>query len=420
MSNIVSRVDVVDQAVHRRAPPGAAGADVSAGRSAADSGGSIGFGLGSGRALAGLREAYRTEGAVRACVGEDEVSAERFGEALEGGQEETAEDRVVEHAGMEAEWSAVAARTAEMAAIAERAKANAGVVRHQDASVSSIAWREVHQWILQVRILPEVLQPLREEEMDHVRCGCMARRRSVSDVPGLDRKLSAEKDLVLMMKMTKFDFNETVHARMLRTMYFKLTRNRVCGAIGGHWEVMGFQHTDPRTDLNRANGVLNVIHMFSFYTRHFDIFKGAFTLAQDAEQNYPLACVCVNITQMVMTAFLSGALSSLCNSGDRGVFDTLCCVFAGGLFHFYSQWRSQKRTIGDTDQTFKEVEQLVNRRPAKLLDALTKGAAELKARSDPSRLEFSNLEFGASRQAQPQAAGPQGALPSRLRNYQHE
>jgi hypothetical protein len=409
----MSRVDVVDQAIHRRTAPGTASVDASRGSRGADGGDFGGLGIGSSRALTGLRHAYEVPSA-----GEPEVSTQRNRRALEDVQAAT--DIVVMHANMEAEWNAVAERTAEMAAKAEREKANAGAVRLEDPSVSSIAWREVQQWIMAVRILPEVLQPLRDEEMDHVSCGCMARRRSVSDVPGLDRKLSAEKDLVLMMKMTKFDFNETVHARMLRTMYFKLTRNKVCGTIGGHWEVMGFQHTDPRTDLNRSNGVLNIIHMFWFCTRHCNIFKSAFTLAQDAEQNYPLACVCVNITQMVMTAFFSGALSSLCNSGERGVFDTLCCVFAGGLFHFYSQWRSQKRTIRDTDQTFKEVEQLVTRRPAKLLDALAKGAAELKAKSDPSRLEFSNLEFGASRPARPQAAGAQGALPARLRNYQHE
>merc|ERR1719464_1345004 len=121
---------------------------------------------------------------------------------------------------------------------------------------------------------------------------------------------------------------------MLRTLYTKLTRNKMCPSIGLHWEVLGFQHTDPRTDLNRSGGVLNVLHLFFFVSHHFELLKAAYLLAQDTEQNFPLACVSISITRMVLEGFFAGRLSTLCNNSD--VLDATCRVYAGGLFHFYS------------------------------------------------------------------------------------
>lgn len=228
---------------------------------------------------------------------------------------------------------------------------------------------------------------------------------------------------MLFLKVTQFDFNEVVHFRMLRTLYTKLTRNKMCGSIGRHWEVLGFQHTDPRTDLNRSGGLLNVLHMFYFVSHHFELLKAAYLLAQDEHQNFPLACVSINITRMVMESLLTGRLSSLCNARDsRGVLETTCKVYTGGLFHFYSRWRSLKRTIRDTELTFNEVRALVEKRPARLIIELEKAVADTRAKTDPSRFEFTELNFGTARGPQQQqqqrpAPTPPPQPPRRLRNY---
>merc|ERR1712150_235554 len=124
-------------------------------------------------------------------------------------------------------------------------------------------------------------------------------------------------------------------------------------------------------------------------------------------------------TKMVVESLLSGRLSSLCNSdASGGVFDTTCKVYAGGLFHFYTRWRYQKRTIRDTERTFNEVRALVEKRPQRLLKGLEKGVKEQRVKTDPSRFEFTDLSFGVSRAAQ--GGGPSATpepLPGRLRNY---
>merc|ERR1711920_6663 len=171
----------------------------------------------------------------------------------------------------------------------------------------------------------------------------------------------------------------------------------------------------------------NVVHLFFFFCHHFELLKSAYLLAQDTEQNFPLACVAINITRMCMDCLFRGKLTALCNTG-KGVFDTTCRVFSGGLFHFYSRWRSLKRTIRDTELTFQEVRALMEKKPARLISGLAKGVEEQKAKSDPGRFEFTDLDFGGARgPPKAQTAAPQSAptkssaakpsVPSRLKNY---
>jgi len=311
-------------------------------------------------------------------------------------------------------WEEIAEKTAELAKNAREAQGVAAA--KQDLLSTPISYKEVTQWLLQLEINKEALLEFREmvEDEAPIPCGCFKRSRPRSDVPGLEKKLWPEKDLVLFLKVTHFDFNDTVHHRMLRTIYSKLSRNKVCPTIGRHWEVLGFQGGDPRTDLNRSGGVLNVLQMFYFFSHHFDLLKAAYLLAQDVQQNYPLACVSINITKMIIEALLAGKLSKLCNAGSKGVFDTCCQMHSAALYHYYWRWRTQKRSIEHTELTFNEVKTLLFRRPAKLLEMLDQGIAEAKAKSDPSRLEFTELDFGAAR---PKAQAT-SSLPTRLWQYQ--
>lgn len=436
---LVGRADIFEQAIHKGPQVKDSAAPGSSSRLA---GTSAAMPLGSAVGLAGLRKAY--DGGATKKTGESGGVARPPEEPPEE-QEEDADQpedghrRPAQAAGSAAageaaagpqdytaltdEWDDIEARTDEIRAKEEKDR---GKIRTQDDILQKpISWHEVHQWLLQeVTIDPAVLEQFKKEEVFETSCiSCMGRRRCLSDVPGLDRKLWKDKDLVLFLKATDFDFNQPIHFRMLRTAYMKLTRNKVCPSIGVHWEVMGFQHTDPRTDLNRSGGILNVLHLFFMFAHHFDILKSAYLLAQDSEQNFPLGCVSINITRMVVEYLLEGRLSSLCNSGENGVLDTTCRVYAGGFYHFYSRWRSLKRTIRDTEVTFNEVRRLMEKSPKKLLDGLAKGIEEMKAKKDPGKFEFTDLDFTsrAPQAGAPKAAARPGtatAVPRRLRNYQ--
>jgi len=215
---------------------------------------------------------------------------------------------------------------------------------------------------------------------------------------------------------------------MLRTVYAKLTRNTWCPSVGSHWEVLGFQAGDPRTDINRSGGVLNIFQLFFFTTHYPELAMSCFQLSLDYHQNFPLACISINISALVMESFSAGHLSSLCKKehGDLAVLELICRLHSAGLSHFCTQWKSQKRSIQHTQQTLNEVKALLERKPSKLLDELSsQGTRATKAMSTP---DFADLEVIGGAVEAPVKSQSRGlwarskaaVLPKRLRCYQDE
>jgi len=335
---------------------------------------------------------------------------------VDGGHREENDD-----VDLEQEWQDIGVRTDEM----RLKEQTTGKVAPPDSGVMTpLTYREVEHWLRSQVVDPDILQPFYDEVVDDAaRCGCFSRRRRKSDIPGLETRLAKDKDLLLYLKCCKFDFNDATHFRLLRTVYIKLSRNKTCPSIGNHWQQLGFQSGDPRTDLNRSGCVLNVLHMFYFFTHHFDVFKGVYLLAQDQEQNFPLACISINITGMVIEKFLAGKLSSLCNKSTSGVFETICKVHMAGLHYFYKQWRTQKRTIMDTEKTLNEIRGFLQSKPKRLLEELAKGVDDQKAKNDATRLEFTDMDFGGAKRPAAEVAkakiraAPGPKVPARQRNY---
>jgi len=181
---------------------------------------------------------------------------------------------------------------------------------------------------------------------------------------------------------------------MLRTIYTSLTRNAVCGRTGMHWEVIGFQNTDPCMDLNRSGGVLNVVHMFFSHSFYPDLFKSIHLLSQDAYQQFPLACTSINITQLVLESFLEGRLTAIWNQASASAFEIVCQFYCACLYNFYDLWRRKKHTIEDFDYTKKWLQQ---QPPEVLMKSFQDGIQELKDKSDPTKYEFTDLQFGCGK-----------------------
>lgn len=244
-----------------------------------------------------------------------------------------------------------------------------------------ISYKEVFQWLLRLEIKPEVLRNLREEQVVDVSFCCLKKSRSMSDVPGLDQKLSAEKDLVMFLKITQFDFKVPTHHRMLRTIYCMLTESDVCPIEGGHWRALGFLSVDPCINLNSSGGLLAVLHMFFFFSHYPKIYEAMFRLAQDAGKSFALARESITVTAIIVECLLAGHLSKLCNSGEHGVFETTCMLFSAGLYNFALHWC--KRSHKDLGAALGEVRQLMQRKPEQLLEGLDKSRAQdLRAKPD--------------------------------------
>mmetsp|Transcript_7656 Transcript_7656/g.10597 ORF Transcript_7656/g.10597 Transcript_7656/m.10597 type:complete len:337 (-) Transcript_7656:1-1011(-) len=287
-----------------------------------------------------------------------------------------------EPATLEEEWGEVEARTA---ALREQMNASAGkVVEASEGTEVPVPWSEVQHWMTAQTIDESLIEALIDEKVASSGIfGCL-RSSTRADIPGLSRRLEQDRNSVLCFKMTSFDLFNVMHFRMLRTLYTKLTRNKACPTIGGHWEVMGFQHTDPRTDINRSGGVLNIIHLAWFLSspQLIDTLRSMFVLSQSQDQEFPLALVSINITSLVLQAFVAGHSSKLCNSSGA-VLETTCKLHAAGLWFFQSRWRSLKRSIraGDMQLALQEVDaQLV--KPQKLLGTFERSLEESRQMDD--------------------------------------
>ena len=80
--------------------------------------------------------------------------------------------------------------------------------------------------------------------------------------PSLDTaELVKERDYVMALARHKLDYtgeDGPMHEQLMKTLYAKLVDGPFRGTIGRHWEDIGFQGSDPRTDI-RGGGILGVL-----------------------------------------------------------------------------------------------------------------------------------------------------------------
>ncbi|XP_061299380.1 ELMO domain-containing protein 3 isoform X2 [Pezoporus flaviventris] len=203
------------------------------------------------------------------------------------------------------------------------------------------------------------------------RQGLAALLRFLFGPPRLQPQLRGEQELALAMAQCALDDNESVHMRILQTIYKKLTRSHLgCPRYGAHWEELGFQGTDPGTDL-RGTGMLALMQLLFFVMDPqmlplaLDIFK----LSQHETQEFPFGIMSVNITRIVLQALREERLSRECNRRQQ-VIAVLNDLYAAAFLRLYRVWKGQHKTIADSCFLLKELESSTKRKPKQLLKSL--------------------------------------------------
>lgn len=131
-----------------------------------------------------------------------------------------------------------------------------------------------------------------------------------------------ERDRVFCIAATPFDPDNDVFYKILQTVYATLvpSTHRDVSLIGGHWEAIGFQGTDPTTDL-RGCGVLSLLQILYLVENYGELARRLHSLSQHSTRHFPLACALINVTLQCLVALRSGALYPECNKHSS--------VFAG-------------------------------------------------------------------------------------------
>jgi hypothetical protein len=270
---------------------------------------------------------------------------------------------------------------------------DAGTIKAKDDSFP-IRYKEA-QMQLELKNPPSeaVLAKLeREEGMEPVGNSLFACLKkpvcgNARQIPYLKAQFQSASDVILCWSKTKYDPGDSpLHLRMLRTVYKKLSGSKIdipfCCA---QWEVLGFQGSDPRTDLNRNFGILNVLHMLYFVSEHPQLCAQVYQYAKQRNdsinENFPFAPTSINMTKIAMDAFRSGALSKLINprSSAEAVHTVICEVYLAAYFHIYDEFRKKKLDIHKFSYVYKDAVKLAMTKPAELLRRYEKGVKENRA-----------------------------------------
>ncbi|XP_043968473.1 ELMO domain-containing protein 3 isoform X1 [Gambusia affinis] len=189
--------------------------------------------------------------------------------------------------------------------------------------------------------------------------------------PRLHKELLEERDLVFAIAQCPVDNSQTVHMRVLQTIHKRLIGTRLdCPRYGPHWENIGFQGTDPATDL-RGTGFLGLMHTLYFVMdpETLPLARDIYKLSQHPTQNFPFCVMSINMTRIALQVLREEALSKECNRRQQ-VVGVLNEFYVATFLHVYQLWKTQQKTIADSGFVLKEVELFAKKNPKQMLRRL--------------------------------------------------
>ena len=258
----------------------------------------------------------------------------------------------------------------------EHVRASEAGEREEDHSgekrFASISYVDAKQGIVE-KIDVAALKPTLHVE-DAPAGGCLA---CLFAPPRLDGdELKRDRDEMFATARTKLDDENEVHLRVLHTLYTRLMgTDRAMPRYGKHWEDVGFQGSDPATDL-RGCGMLGLTQLLCLVTRSFTNAAAIHELSRDSTQEFPMAPLSINLTHTALKAVRRGLLNKEARRLGS-VWAAADAFYCGAFYEFYLRWRDGGKTIMDSGHVKRELEDF-------LLTA--KGTAHALALADSAKL----------------------------------
>ncbi|KAM9547698.1 ELMO domain-containing protein 3-like isoform 2-T2 [Salvelinus alpinus] len=254
------------------------------------------------------------------------------------------------------------------------------VVSEESSPTPLISFNEALQHF-QTTDLGEVLKNIQPTIR---RTGVAAITHFLFGPPRIHRELLEERDLVFAIAQCSLDNSQAVHMRVLQTIYKRLTGSKQdCPRFGTHWENVGFQGTDPATDL-RGTGFLGLMHTLYLVMdpETLPLARDIYKLSQHPTQNFPFCVMSINMTRIALHALREEALSKECNRRQQ-VVGVLNEFYVATFLHLYQLWKSQQKTISDSGFVLKEVELFAKKNPKQMLRRLDVFLRERKSGGAP-------------------------------------
>jgi len=171
----------------------------------------------------------------------------------------------------------------------------------------------------------------------------------------LAKSLLAEQKLVFNFTSVTIDNDNDMHDDVLQTIYRKLTKTKHNHPrFGPHWEEIGFQGSDPATDL-RGTGFLSLLQLLFLVSNHLPIAEVMYKLSVDPIHNFPFCLVSINATKIALQALREEKLSNACNKRNE-VIPVFNDFYLATFWHFYSIWKREHKTMIDSGNVIKTLE----------------------------------------------------------------
>ena len=159
-----------------------------------------------------------------------------------------------------------------------------------------------------------------------------------------------------------------IHLAMLRTIYRQLTSTTLdCPRYGSHWEEIGFQGSDPSTDL-RGVGILGLVQAVYLVTTPeiLPFTQDLYRLSRQEGQEFPLLVLSLNMTRITVQLVRDGGLNKLL-ALEEELWTTANFFYAALLYQIYHQWKHRHLTIRDCGPLIQQTEQTARTRPGALV-----------------------------------------------------
>ena len=133
-----------------------------------------------------------------------------------------------------------------------------------------------------------------------------------------------ERDFAFLVAQRNYEPEIPILRALLKAIFKGLLprEKRPCSIIGGHWELIGFQGSDPRTDVNRSMRCLALLQMLHLIESEPKLARTLFEYARRDNKDWPFACTSIGFTRSALASLRNGELYKKCNK-DKAILPAL-------------------------------------------------------------------------------------------------
>jgi len=264
----------------------------------------------------------------------------------------------------------------------------------------AISFQEAVMWFAAVDISQELTDIVTTDD-SHL--GFFGKMFSCFTTTSLDSTLVVERNRAFAYGRMRWKEGETVHLRMLQTIFLRLTQTKLhVPRKGSHWEDIGCQGSDPSTDIRvPGTGMLGPLQVIWLLSNHGDIARWIHRVSDKGSDNmrkFPFFVTASRFTRTAVEAMRQGHLNSLFNrAGKDGILDVLGKIFAATFWTFAKLWEEQCLDIHKFDETAKDLDRKAKADPEGTIASFERAALRFKEAisgngTDSGPLSFLNME----------------------------